>query len=65
MSSEEKKSLLEAWDNHIHWIACQQKNLRFSSVAEADFCDTFRKGILAHKGLTKKEKLEVCAYTKL
>jgi hypothetical protein len=63
--TEEKQTFIDAWDKHIEGTIRQQRLSRFSSVADADFCETFRNGILAHKTLTKKEKLEINAYTEL
>ncbi|MFH1471250.1 MAG: hypothetical protein ABIF01_05860 [Candidatus Micrarchaeota archaeon] len=65
MVADQKRLILDAWDKHTDALARQQRLLRFSSVADAAFCETFKNGILAHKCLTKKEKLEICAYTKL
>ncbi|MFH0817713.1 MAG: hypothetical protein V1909_03700 [Candidatus Micrarchaeota archaeon] len=65
MVAVEKQILVEAWDKHIEGTIRQQRLLRFSSVADAEFCETFRNGIMAHKSLSTKEKREICAYTKL
>lgn len=65
MSVEEKQRIIDAWDKHIERTNCQHKFASFSSIAEEAFCETFRMGIMAHGSLTKKEKLEICAYARL
>ncbi|MBI4399695.1 hypothetical protein HY570_03005 [Candidatus Micrarchaeota archaeon] len=65
MSEKEKQRIIEAWNKHVEGIARQHKYATFSSAAEEDFCETFRNGILAYESLTKKEKLEICAYARL
>ncbi|MCX6777560.1 MAG: hypothetical protein NT157_01615 [Candidatus Micrarchaeota archaeon] len=65
MVKEEKQRFLEAWGKHIEGTTLQHKFSSFSSVGEAVFCESFRRGILAHRSLTKKEKREICTYTKL
>lgn len=65
MAAEQKQVFIEAWDKHIEGAIRLQRLFRFSSVADADFCETFRNGILANKSLTKKEKIDICAYTRI
>lgn len=65
MAAEEKQIIIEAWDKHIEGTIRQQRLMRFSSVADAEFCETFRNGIMANKNLTKKEKLDIYVYTNL
>ncbi len=65
MVAVQKQVVADSWDKHIEGTIRQNRLMRFSSVADAEFCDMFRRGIMAHKSLTKKEKLELCAYTKL
>ena len=65
MSTEEKQKVIHAWDKHLEETVCKHKFASFSSVAEEVFCEAFRNGIIAHGTLTKKEKLEICAYSKL
>ncbi len=65
MAAEQKQVFIDAWDKHIEGTIRQQRLMRFSSVADADFCETFRNGLQANKSLTKKEKLEINAYTNI
>ncbi len=64
MSAEEKKVALSAWIKHVEGTAQKHKFASFSSVAEAAFCETFKRGVLARGNLTKEEKLEILAFVK-
>ncbi|VVC03581.1 Uncharacterised protein [Candidatus Burarchaeum australiense] len=59
MSVEEKKGAIDAWSKHVAGTAQKHKFASFSSVAEEAFCETFKRGILADKNLTKEEKREI------
>ena len=65
MGEQEKQATIEAWNKHVTHNISQHKYLSFSSDAEADFCDQFRTGVMAHENLTKKEKLEILLCAKL
>ncbi len=65
MGEEEKQKTIEAWNKHVILTNSKRKYMGFSSDAEADFCDQFRNGVLAHDKLTKKEKLEILITAKL
>ena len=65
MSAEETRRFIDEWDKHVEKTEVKRKQASFSSVAEAIFCETFRKGILAHEYLTEKERLAICKYAKL
>lgn len=64
MSAEEKQGAVTAWDKHVEGTARHHKFMSFSSVADALFCEKFRRGVLASKKLTEEEKLEILAYIK-
>ena len=65
MGEQEKQQTIEAWNKHVVLTASKRKYMGFSSDAEADFCDQFRTGVMAHENLTKKEKLEILMTAKL
>lgn len=65
MVAEQKNIVISAWNRHIDGLGRQHKHSRFSSVAEAAFCETFKTGVNAHRSLTKKEKTEIFAYANL
>ena len=65
MSDEEKKVAISAWNKHVEGTNNKHKFLSFSSVAEAAFCETFKRGVLARGNLTKEEKIEILAYMKV
>jgi len=64
MSAEEKQGAIVAWNKHVEGIARHHKFMSFSAVAEAAFCETFKRGVLAHETLAEEEKLEILAYMK-
>lgn len=64
MSVEEKKGAIDAWNKHVEGTAQKHKFASFSSVAEAAFCATFKRGVLARGNLTEIEKLEILAFIK-
>jgi len=64
MSAEEKQEAVDAWNKHVEGTTHKHKFLSFSSVAEAAFCETFRRGVLADGNLTDEEKLEILACMK-
>jgi hypothetical protein len=64
MSAEEMQGAIKAWNKHMDGIARHHKFLSFSAVAEAAFCENFKRGVLAHETLAEQEKLEILAYMK-